>query len=220
MILVLTRTDFGLPSRSNCRSSSTRKQFDLHVEREVADLVQENRGAIGQLESSDLARQRTRIRASFPSEQLTLQQRRRNGGAVDAHHGARRTRAQAMDFGCEHLLAAARLAKKEHGRIGCRDMLDLLQSLAHCRAPPDDACDAQPRAHFEPRVPVLDRSLIGFPNGRDAERVSVHDVRLGCVLRSRVFVFDERGMSMELEGHGSMPFSAAVVSTVTNHRHV
>ena len=51
------------------------KQLDLHVERQVADLVEEDRRLVGQLEASDLPRQRAGERALFPAEQLAFDQR-------------------------------------------------------------------------------------------------------------------------------------------------
>src|SRR5262245_12189734 len=62
------------------------QQLDLDVGRQIADFVEEDRGAIGQLEAPDLPRQRAGEGALLATEQLALDQRRRDGRAVDADH--------------------------------------------------------------------------------------------------------------------------------------
>ena len=53
------------------------QQLDLDVERQVANLVQEDRRSVGELEAPDLARQGARVGAFLPAEQLAFDQRRR-----------------------------------------------------------------------------------------------------------------------------------------------
>ena len=48
------------------------QQLDLHVERQVADLVEEDRRVVGELEAADLARQRSGEGAALAAEQLAL----------------------------------------------------------------------------------------------------------------------------------------------------
>ena len=86
MMRVSTRIALGLPNRSICRSSSTRSNLTLHVLRQVADLVEEDRRVIGQLEAADLTRERASKRALFAAVQLALDQRGGNRRAVHAHH--------------------------------------------------------------------------------------------------------------------------------------
>ena len=53
------------------------QQLDLDVERQIANLVEEDRRVIGELEAADLPRQRAGVGALLAAEQLALDQRRR-----------------------------------------------------------------------------------------------------------------------------------------------
>ena len=88
MIRTSTPTAFGLPSRSICRSSSTRSSLTCMSERQVADLVEKDRRVVRQFEPADLPRQRAGKGALLPAEQFALDERARNRRAVDAHHDA------------------------------------------------------------------------------------------------------------------------------------
>src|SRR6202012_424320 len=61
------------------------QQLHLHLQRHVADLVQEQGAALGELESAETGRQRAREGALFMSEQLALEEVRRNRAAIDRH---------------------------------------------------------------------------------------------------------------------------------------
>ena len=58
---------------------------ELRLERHVEepDLVEEERAAVGGLEEPRLARPRVRVRALLESEELALEERARDRGAVD-----------------------------------------------------------------------------------------------------------------------------------------
>src|SRR5262245_5350548 len=103
------------------------KQLDLDVRRQIANLVEEDRRLIRQLETSDLARKRTCVSASLAAEQLALDERGRNGGTVHPHHRAMAPRAELVNLRGKELFSCSRLPLKEHGRIGGRDLLNLLQ---------------------------------------------------------------------------------------------
>src|SRR5262249_58571147 len=59
------------------------QQLRLQVERELADLVEEERRAVGELETSHLPAERAGVGPLLPPEQLGLDQRRRKRCAVD-----------------------------------------------------------------------------------------------------------------------------------------
>ena len=59
------------------------QQLGLQRRRQLADLVEEHRAAVGQLEPAALLRDRAGERAALVAEQLALEQRFRKGGAVD-----------------------------------------------------------------------------------------------------------------------------------------
>src|SRR4029078_3005184 len=51
------------------------QELDLHLDRDLADLVEEQRAAVGELEPAGLARRRAGERALLVAEQLGLHQR-------------------------------------------------------------------------------------------------------------------------------------------------
>ncbi len=61
------------------------QQLGLRGNRHLADLVQQQRAALSQLEAADAAFQRAGERALFVSEDLAFDQRLGNGGAVDGN---------------------------------------------------------------------------------------------------------------------------------------
>ena len=60
MMRASTAIGRGLPSRSICALFEHAQQLDLQVGRQVADLVEEQGRTVGQLEPSDLSRERRR----------------------------------------------------------------------------------------------------------------------------------------------------------------
>src|SRR4029079_17201667 len=107
------------------------------LERELlsdrADLVEEERAAVGELEPAALAVGRAGERALLVAEQLALEQLLAERGAVDRHERPRGARAAGVDLARGDLLAGAALAEQEHGRRGPRDLLDRLDNRAHRR---------------------------------------------------------------------------------------
>ena len=94
------------------------QQVGLRLQADVADLVEEYRSAVGNLELALLAILRARERAFFVAEQFALQQRLRQRAAVDRHHRMETPRAGGMDGARHHFLAGAALAGDEHGGVG------------------------------------------------------------------------------------------------------
>jgi len=101
------------------------QQFGLQLQRQLADLVEEQRAALRLLEKSFLRRRGAGERALGVAEQGGFQQIGSDGGTVDRHQRCRRVRPQLAQRGRHQLLAAARLALDQH-RIGrIRIQLDL-----------------------------------------------------------------------------------------------
>src|SRR5205823_4063195 len=100
------------------------QDFRLHTEPEVADLVEKNRPAVGQLELAELPSGGAGEGSLLMSEQFVLDQRFRNCRAVDGHEGPVATRRELMDGAREQLLPRSRLALQQHRRIGRRHALD------------------------------------------------------------------------------------------------
>ena len=96
------------------------QELRLELERQLADLVEEERAAIGQLEAAGLRRVRAGEGAALVAEQLALDQRRRQRGAVDDDERPVAPAALAVERAREQLLARARLAEEQDGRVGRR----------------------------------------------------------------------------------------------------
>ena len=59
------------------------KELHLHLDGDLADLVEEQRAAVRELEASGLARDRARERAALVAEELALDELLRDRGAID-----------------------------------------------------------------------------------------------------------------------------------------
>ncbi len=102
------------------------QQLDLQVHGHVADLVEEQGAPVRLLDLADLASVGTGKTALLVSEQLRLQQRFRDGGAVDADEGFLAAAAFPVRHAGEHLLAGTRLTQQHDGRVTVLDLVDLL----------------------------------------------------------------------------------------------
>ena len=129
---------FVPPRRSNSCSCSTRSSLGCSSERDVADLVEEQRPLVGQLEAADLLGDGAGEGALLVAEQLALQQARGDGRAVQLDEGAVPPRAQLVQGAGDEFLARARLAANEHRGVGGGDGLDLLEHPAQGGTVADD----------------------------------------------------------------------------------
>ena len=114
------------------------QQLGLHFQGQLAKLIQEDRGAVRELEASDLAHQRTGERAFLAAEQLALHQCRGQRGAVDLDHYPAAARAKPVYGLGDQFLACARLARNKHGRIRGRNLLRLAEHLPNGGASAND----------------------------------------------------------------------------------
>ena len=96
------------------------QHLGLRLRAHVADLVEEDRAAIGLLELADLLLGRAGERALLVAEELRLDQLLGNRRAVDLHEPLAAAQAVAMDRARDELLADAALALDQHGRVGRR----------------------------------------------------------------------------------------------------
>src|SRR5690606_28839692 len=99
------------------------EQLGLQLGAQLADLVEEERAAVGELEPAALALGRTRERALLVAEQLALEQLLAQRRAVDRHERLRRARAPGVNRARRDLLAGAALAEQQHGGSGARDLV-------------------------------------------------------------------------------------------------
>ena len=94
------------------------QQPGLRLERHVADLVEEQRAAIGLLEPAEPARVGAGERALLVAEQLALDQLARDRRHVDGDERAVAALAEIVQRARHQLLAGAGLAGDQHGEVG------------------------------------------------------------------------------------------------------
>src|SRR5712692_9639185 len=114
------------------------KQLRLQLERDLADLVQEEGSSICHLEASDALSAGARECALLVPEELTFQETGRNGCAVELDERARAPRAEIMDGPSQQLLAGTRLAMDDDRAVGPADRLYLLERPPQGKALADD----------------------------------------------------------------------------------
>ena len=134
-----TLTSWSAPSRENSWSWSTRRSLAWSGQGHLADLVEEQRAAVGELELARLHPVRAGERAALVAEELALEQGRRQGRAVDLDAGARAADRGVVDGARDELLAHSRFAPDENGDVGVGDLLDHLLDGLHAGTLLEDA---------------------------------------------------------------------------------
>src|SRR5207249_4064933 len=118
------------------------EELDLHVPRDLADLVEEQRAAVRGLEAAVARGRGTGECALLVAKQLGLEDRLGDRGAVDRDERALRARAVVVHRAGEELLAGAALAEQQHGRLGRRRLLDDVHRAAPRERRADDRAAA------------------------------------------------------------------------------
>ena len=98
------------------------QDLGLRARAHVADLVEEQRAAVGLLEAADALAIGARERALLVAEQLRFEQVFLQRGAVDLDEVARRPQRVVMDRAGDQFLARAGFAADEHRRIALGDL--------------------------------------------------------------------------------------------------
>ena len=129
------------------------QELGLHVGREVADLVEKERAAVGQLEAPLAHRHRTREGAAYVTEELGLDQRGRERRAVHADERAAAAGAAIVDRPREELLARAGLAEEHDRRVGRCHFLNARDGETERRAVADDVLEFVVPVLAEPASP-------------------------------------------------------------------
>ena len=109
------------------------KQLRLQAHVHLADLVEQQRAAVGLLEPADPAGHGAGKGALLVAEQLGLQQRFRDRRAVDRDEAAARPAARRMQVAGEDLLAGSGLAGDQHAGVAGRDLVGQRHHLGHGR---------------------------------------------------------------------------------------
>src|SRR5207302_238774 len=121
------------------------QQLGLEVDRELADLVEKQRAARRRLERTLARDHRAGERALVVTEQLALEELRRDRAAVD--HDERAVLALALDVHGlgRDLLAGPGLALDQHRRIRCGCALEDREHAGHLRRGADQRTEPRPR---------------------------------------------------------------------------
>ena len=109
------------------------QKLALKLERYLADLVEEQRAAVGELEPADAVAQRAFERALGVAEEFAFEQLGRDRRAIDPDQRPVAAAARLVDRARHQLLAGAGLAGDQHRRIGWRDQLDLAAASSGSR---------------------------------------------------------------------------------------
>ena len=110
------------------------QQQALHAQRHLADFVEEDRAAVGHLELARLVAIGAGEAALDVAEQLRLEQRLGQAGAVDGDEVVVLARAVGVHRPRDEFLADAALAGDEHLGVGLGDALDFLAQIDQERA--------------------------------------------------------------------------------------
>ena len=177
------------------------QQLRLHRRRHLADLVEQHRAARRRLEETALVVDRPGERATAVAEQLALEQRLRERGAVDGEKRSLGARAGAMDAARDQLLAGSGLALDENGDGRTRGALHEREDRHHARRASDDVGEAlapgevtAERSHL--RAQTLLRLLQAgielrvLDGDRDATRERFEEAQVRVVERAAVTVHD------------------------------
>ena len=123
------------PTRSNAPFLEHAQQLHLHRHGDVADLVEEQRPLVGQLEAADALAVGAGVRTLLVAEELAFEEVFVECAAVDGHErtGAERGRGL-VDRPGDLLLAGAGFAADEDGGGGIRDLPDQLEHIVHAWA--------------------------------------------------------------------------------------
>ncbi len=114
------------------------QELRLQLDGKLADLVEEDGSPVGRFERADPVALGPGERAAHVTEELTLDEVRRDGSAVDDDEGPLAARAALEDLGRDELLAGAALAFDEHVDVARRDLLEHREELAHGDARADE----------------------------------------------------------------------------------
>src|SRR5215207_5628233 len=150
------------------------EQLWLHLGDDLADLVEEERAAAGDLEQPALGLLRVGEGAPLVAEQLTLEEGGAERRTVHLDEGLRRTRRAVVDATRDEALPGARLADDEHGHIvvAGSELDQPLERRAAGARIGDGAGLAAPRAQHGD-LAAQPHELRGTRHG-DAERLEVH----------------------------------------------
>jgi hypothetical protein len=158
------------------------QELPLEPDAHVADLVEEERAAVGLLEQAAFGHVRAGEGASHVAEELALEQALRDRRAVDRDEGPRGARSGEVDRPGDDLLASPALAGDEHRAPAVGDLADQGEDLPHRGARAEQIAERGglvDRA-AQPPVLLLERTALEGLLEHDQQRVLLE--RLGEVV--------------------------------------
>ena len=127
-----TRTGRVPPTRSNSRSCSARSSLACSVERQLADLVEEKRAAVGQLRSCRCFTPMAPVNAPFSWPKSSLSSRVSVSAAqLMATNGLSARGTVPVHGARDQFLAGAALATDQHRRVRACDARDAVEERTH-----------------------------------------------------------------------------------------
>ncbi len=157
------------------------QQLDLQPHRHVADLIQQQRAAIGGFEQTFLRARGAGKGAAFVAEQFGLQQILGHRTAIDGDERLVAARAGLVNGARQQFLAGAALAGQQHARIGSGHHVGLRQFVFHQLIARDDIgapilVDVREARHLERFLHVIEQFLLVDRFGEEAEGAALRRV--------------------------------------------
>ena len=176
------------------------QELPLDLGRDVSDLVEEDRAAVGELDTPLAVAVRAREAAAKVAEELGFEEILRVGGAVHRHEGTRGARALRVQRARDQLLAGAALAADQDGRVVRGDVADPFHDVLHHRRDADHAVEDPPL--LECLADPLPRRDIAYDHGHMivAHRDRVDDHRAGLAIAAVDLARKPRLRAGQLEG--------------------
>ena len=126
------------------------QELHLHGEAHVADLIEEERAALGEFEASLAGGERAREGALLVAEEFALEQIRRDRPAIDRHERVRGALRELVDVARDQFLARAGLAEQQHVAVERGDLAD--QSMNRRSSACGRPTGQKPRQRYERRT--------------------------------------------------------------------
>ena len=124
------------------------QKFCLKLQRDVADLIEEEGAVVSQFESADFARNRTGKSSLFMTEKFAFQQAEWNRSTVESDELTVAPRAEVVDGAGYQLLTRAGFTGDQHCRVGWRDGSDLRKGRFEDCGIPDHSVEAKRFSSF------------------------------------------------------------------------
>ncbi len=141
------------------------QQLHLQTHRHIADLIEQQRAAVGGLEQAFLRSSSTGEGAFFMTKEFGLEKVLRHGTAIDGDERLVAPGTRFVDGACQELLARAALAGQQYPRIGAGHHVGLRQLVFHQLISRNDArspvfVDVREPGHLEGFLDVIEQILL------------------------------------------------------------